>query len=135
MWDKNNPMAIPIYTNFTQPFQQEDWICLLAFVLTVKPHFDLYQPYLWPSSTPQPTQTKKFWSLEPTTEISGTPDVGTTHTGCPNKNSAVAFMLISPLYLIILRSPRTVLKSTGPQLFRAVPTFEFWPSSSWDIWD
>ena len=48
-----------------------------------------------------------------------------THTGCPKKNRALAFIPISHLNFHIKRSPRTFLKYIGLQLFKTVPTFEF----------
>ena len=43
------------------------------------------------------------------------------HTGCPKKNSPVAFLSISPIKLHLLGSPRTVLKSAGSEDSKTVP--------------
>ena len=42
-------------------------------------------------------------------------------TGCPKKNSPVAFLLISPMKLHLLGFLRTVLKSAGSQDSKTVP--------------
>ena len=50
------------------------------------------------------------------------------HTGCPKKNSPVAFLLISPIKLHLLGFSRTVLKSAGSQDSKTVPE-----NSNWSI--
>ena len=57
-----------------------------------------------------------------------------TTTGCPTKNDTLFWRAVAPLNFELGIKVGGVLESSGPQLFKTVPTFEFWPSRSWDIW-
>ena len=55
------------------------------------------------------------------------------YTGCPQKNTTVCFLLISPSNLHQIQKGRSVLKSARSEDFKTVLDFQFWPSRSWDI--
>ena len=46
----------------------------------------------------------------------------------------VCFLAISQLVLGQIQKVRSVLKTTGSENFKTVPTFDIWPNRSWDIW-
>ena len=56
------------------------------------------------------------------------------YTLCPQKNFTVCFLAISQLLLSQIQKVRSVLKTTGSENFKTVPTFDIWPSRSWDNW-
>ena len=55
-------------------------------------------------------------------------------TGCPTKNYTLFWRAVAPLNFVLWIKVGGVLESSGSQLFKTVPTFDFWPSKSWDIW-
>ena len=56
------------------------------------------------------------------------------YTGCPTKNYTLFWRTVAPLNFELWIKVGGVLESSGSQLFKTVPTFDFWPSKSWDIW-
>ena len=55
-------------------------------------------------------------------------------TGCPTKNYTLFWKAVAPLNSELGIKIGGVLESSGSKFFKTVPTFDFWPSYSWDIW-
>ena len=49
-------------------------------------------------------------------------------TGCPTKNYTLFLRAVAPLNFVLGIKVGGVLESSGSQLFKTVPTFDFWPS-------
>ena len=50
------------------------------------------------------------------------------NTGCPKKNYTLFWRVIAPLNFELGIKVGGVLEFSGSQLFKTVPTFDFWPS-------
>ena len=50
------------------------------------------------------------------------------YTGCPKKNYTLFLRAVAPLNFELGIKVGGVLESSGSQLFKTVPTFDFWPS-------
>ena len=48
-------------------------------------------------------------------------------TGCPKKNYTLFWRAVAPLNFELGIKVGGVLESSGSQLFKTVPTFDFWP--------
>merc|ERR1711983_728447 len=54
----------------------------------------------------------------------------TSFTGCPTKNYTLFWRAVAPLNFELRIKVGGVLESSGSQLFKTVPTFDFGPSKS-----